>query len=227
MTSPTPESCRQWREQLGAMALGHLTPGEATAVRAHLDGCAACRAELAALEQVARLLPLADVDSLEVTPAPPSDLGDRVVTVVRHERELEERRRRRRLRGVLSGLAAAAVVVALVVSLTLASGGGVRVLALGDHPAGVSSTAAFDEHDWGTEIRLEVQGLPANHTYYVWMRRAGDGEHVPAGSFRTIEGSTEVTLATALPMADAVGIGISTDGGDTIMYGHLDESTTS
>jgi anti-sigma-K factor RskA len=226
MISATPESCRQWREQLGAMALGHLSPGEATAVRAHLDGCAACRAELAALEQVVLLLPLADVESLDAQLAPPSDLGDRVVTVVRHERELEQRRHRRRMRGVLSGLAAAAAVLALVVSLTLASGGGGRVVALGEHPAGVTSTAAFDQHAWGTEIRLEVQGLPAGHSYYVWMRRA-DGEHVPAGSFRTVEGSTHVTLVTSLAMGDAVGIGVSDEGGDTIMYGHLGRTTSS
>jgi anti-sigma-K factor RskA len=226
VTSPTPESCRQWREQLGAMALGHLSPGEVTAVRAHLDGCAACRTELAALQQVARLLPLADVESLDAEPAPPSDLGDRVVTVVRHERELEERRHRRRVRGAVSGLAAAAAVVALVVSLTLASGGGGRVVALDEHPAGVSSTAAFDQHGWGTEIRLEVQGLPAGHSYYVWMRRA-DGEHVPAGSFLTVDGSTDVTLATALAMSDAVGIGVSDEKGDTIMYGHLGATTSS
>jgi anti-sigma-K factor RskA len=226
MSAPTPESCRQWREQLGAMALGHLSPAEITAVRAHLDGCAACRAELAALQQVARLLPLADVESLDTEPAPPSDLGDRVVTVVRHERALEERRRRRRVRGAVSGLAAAAAVIALAVSLTVASGGGGRVVALDEHPAGVSSTAAFDQHGWGTEIRLEVQGLPAGHSYYVWMRQA-DGEHVPAGSFRTVEGSTGVTLATALAMTDAVGIGISDEKGDTIMYGHLGSTAAS
>jgi anti-sigma-K factor RskA len=226
MTMPTPESCRPWREQLGAMALGHLSAEEVTAVRAHLDGCAACRAELSALQQVATLLPLADVDTLDIDPAPPSDLGERVVTVVRHERELEERRHRRRRRGVVSGLAAAAVVIALVVSLSVASGGGGRVLAIDKHEPGVSSTAVFDQHGWGTEIRLEVQGLPVGHSYYVWMKRA-DGEHVSAGSFRTVEGSTSVTLATSLAMGDAVGIGVSDEDGDTIMYGHLGDPASS
>jgi anti-sigma-K factor RskA len=226
MTSTTPESCRQWREQLGAMALGHLPPAEVTAVRAHLDGCPACRAELAALQQVARLLPLADVESLDAEPAPPSDLGDRVVTVVRHERDLEERRRRRRMRGMVSGLAAAAAVIVLIVVLSTSIGGSDRVIPLDKTPVGVTSTAAFDQHAWGTQIRLEVQGLPAGHSYYVWMRRS-DGEHVPAGSFQTVEGSTDVTLATSLAINDAVGIGVSDEGGDTIMYGHLEKSTSS
>ena len=40
---------RELREQLGSYALGHLPDGEALALRAHLDGCAACRADLADL----------------------------------------------------------------------------------------------------------------------------------------------------------------------------------
>ncbi len=223
MTSPTPDTCRPWREQLGAMALGHLSADEITAERAHLDGCADCRVELAALEQVARLLPLADVESLDLEPAPPPDLGDRVMSVVRAERELVERRHRRRMRGLVSGIAAAAAAIVLVVALSLGSGGGL-VVPFDVHPAGAASTAAFDQHGWGTEIRLDVQGLPTGHSYYVWMRN-GDGEHVPAGSFRTVEGSTHVTLATSLAMADAVGIGVSDEDGNTIMYGHLNDAT--
>ena len=42
------------RELLGVHALGHLGPGEDAAVRAHLDGCADCRAELAELAPLRR-----------------------------------------------------------------------------------------------------------------------------------------------------------------------------
>ena len=40
------ESCREWRESLGAYALGHLPAEERAGLEAHLDGCAECRAEL-------------------------------------------------------------------------------------------------------------------------------------------------------------------------------------
>ena len=43
----TPDEHRTMRESLGDYAIGRLPDGEAAAVRAHLDGCAACRAELA------------------------------------------------------------------------------------------------------------------------------------------------------------------------------------
>ena len=48
------------RASLGAYVLGHLDHAETTAVSAHLDGCASCRAEAAALAPVAEMLPLAD-----------------------------------------------------------------------------------------------------------------------------------------------------------------------
>ena len=57
MTRPSDDD--HVRPALGAFVLGHLGPGEAAAVRAHLEGCAACRSEAATLAPVADLLPLA------------------------------------------------------------------------------------------------------------------------------------------------------------------------
>ena len=47
---------RELRVLLGPYALGHLSPDEQIMLRAHLDGCAECRAELAEIEGVARAL---------------------------------------------------------------------------------------------------------------------------------------------------------------------------
>ncbi|OMQ14098.1 anti-sigma factor, partial [Modestobacter sp. VKM Ac-2676] len=44
------------REQLGVYALGAGSSDERAVVRAHLEGCAACRAELAELTPVAARL---------------------------------------------------------------------------------------------------------------------------------------------------------------------------
>ena len=52
MTDP----CRDWRGALGAAALGRLDPAEEIGLRAHLDGCADCRAELRELTAVANAL---------------------------------------------------------------------------------------------------------------------------------------------------------------------------
>ena len=56
MTYSPPESHRELLEQLGVLALGHGDAEERAAVRSHLLGCAACRAELEELEKVVALL---------------------------------------------------------------------------------------------------------------------------------------------------------------------------
>ena len=74
------EPCRDMRGALGAAALGNLEPAEEVALRAHLDGCAACRAELRALTSVARALPLADPKRVDAgSTQAPRELGDLVL----------------------------------------------------------------------------------------------------------------------------------------------------
>ncbi|GAA4337167.1 hypothetical protein GCM10023162_39290 [Klenkia terrae] len=73
---------RELREQLGVYALGHGTADERAAVRAHLDGCAACRAELAALVRLRARLADVDPDRLDEVPAPPPGLGAGVSRLV-------------------------------------------------------------------------------------------------------------------------------------------------
>ena len=62
------EPCREWRGALGAAALGGLDPAEQIALRAHLDGCAVCRAELRDLTAVARVLDTVPVDNVISAP---------------------------------------------------------------------------------------------------------------------------------------------------------------
>lgn len=82
----SPQEHRRLREELGALALGHLGPAEAAALRAHVDGCAACRAELADLAPVADLLDRVDPTRVVAPPHPPADLGARIRAAVAAER---------------------------------------------------------------------------------------------------------------------------------------------
>jgi anti-sigma factor RsiW len=95
---------RTIRESLGAYALGQLPRHERIAVRAHLDGCAACRAELAEIEPVVGPLGRVDPGRLDATPVPPQWLGDRIVARARAEGGP-----RRSRRGVLVAAVAAAL----------------------------------------------------------------------------------------------------------------------
>ncbi|NYG54884.1 zf-HC2 domain-containing protein [Nocardioides perillae] len=86
----SPQEHRRLREELGALALGHLAEAEAAALRAHVDGCAECRAELAELAPVADLLGRVDPARVAAPPHPPADLGARIRAAVAAERAAGE-----------------------------------------------------------------------------------------------------------------------------------------
>lgn len=218
------EGCRPFREQLGSLALGHLDDREATSVRAHLDGCADCRAESATLRAVAGMLPLADpARVVEAADAPPPTLGDRVLSLVREERRLADRRRRSRALGAAAAVLLAVVLAVSAVVLSPADPAVAVTLEPEAPEASAPIEAVLAERPWGTEIRLEVRGLPAGESYAVWLREPDD-DRVAAGSFRAGGGRDEVVLASSLPLGDTAGIGISDGAGNTMMYGHLPES---
>lgn len=65
------EEKHQWREELGAYLLGALEPDEAQRMRAHLDQCAACRAEYAELAPVVGLLAKVPAEAfIDAAPGP-------------------------------------------------------------------------------------------------------------------------------------------------------------
>ena len=68
------------RDDVGAWVLGALTADEEERFAAHLPGCVACQREVADLQMVADTLPLAAPQV-----APPPELKDRIMTVVRAE----------------------------------------------------------------------------------------------------------------------------------------------
>ncbi len=65
------EEKHQWHEELGAYLLGALEPDEAQRLRAHLEQCAACRAEYAELAPVADLLAKVPAEAfIDASPEP-------------------------------------------------------------------------------------------------------------------------------------------------------------
>lgn len=195
---------REWRESLGAYSLGQLPGEERAALEAHLDGCPGCRAELASLDSVARLLPLADPDRFSATPVPSPALAGRVATAIG-----AERRRRRRGRGLrlglsLSGATAAAVAAALAIFVL--PGGAPspeQHVAFRSLPPGVKIAATLSPHAFGTEIGMYVSGVPSGTLCRVSLRRA-DGTTVSAGSFRYRWGNDEkAVLSSGLDLSNA------------------------
>jgi putative zinc finger protein len=200
----TRNDCREWRESLGAYALEQLPAEERIALEAHLDGCAECRAELAALQPVARMLPHADPARFESAPQPPPELGARIAATIAAEREASERRGRRRLFGGFALGGAAAALAAAALAIFVLGGGGetpekrVQFAAL---PAGVTIDATLEPHAYGTEIRMYVHGIASGTLCTVALRGPG-GASYPAGTFRYRWGDdSEAVLSSALDLS--------------------------
>ncbi|TQC41619.1 anti-sigma factor [Rhodococcus sp. WS4] len=201
---------------LGMYALGRLDDRETVALRAHLDGCPQCRAELRGLAPVAEALSAADPDRLaDPSPQPSPTLPDAIFGAVDRERG----RGRQRYRRIAVAAAAAVIAVGLVtggfvlrsVTSTTPPGQPVAFTVLS---AGVEASARVENRAWGTGISLDVTGLPQGHTYNVWLQRA-DGSRMNAGSFIAGGDKTmSMELAVGLPMSDATTLGVSAPGDD-------------
>jgi hypothetical protein len=196
--------CRDWRETLGVHALGQLEGDERAGLEAHLEGCAECRAELALLEPVARMLPHADPERFESAPQPPPELGRRIAATIAGERQqVETSRRRRLLGGFALGGATAALAAAVLAIFVLGGGGGgseqhVRFTSAAED---VSIYATLEPHAYGTEIRMYVHGVASGTLCKVSLRGAG-GASYPAGTFRYRVGDdSEAVLSSALDLS--------------------------
>jgi putative zinc finger protein len=204
----TSERCREWRESLGAQALGQLPGEERAALEAHLEGCAECRAELDALAAVARLMPLADPERFDSAPAPPAALGERVAAAVRSERRTQ-RRQRLRFRLALGGATAALAAAAL--ALFVLPGGDPapeQHVTFGALPQGMRIAATLEPHPYGTEIHMYVHGVRSGTLCRVFLRGPG-GARMSAGSFRYRWGDdTQAVLSSALDISAARAIGV-------------------
>jgi hypothetical protein len=211
----TAEGCREWRERLGAYVLGQLPDDEHAATAAHIEGCAACRAEAESLAPLAELLPKADPAQLGRAPAPPAELGERIASRVARERRTRGRRRRTRLTlgfATAAAAAAAAVLAIAIVDSSPPPRGDSQVVTFRSVPRGVQVSARLEPRPFGTEIHMYVRGMPSGTLCRVSLRRA-DGTAMPAGTFRYRYGEPRgAVLTSALDLSGARAIAVRAGG---------------
>jgi anti-sigma factor RsiW len=216
----TTERCREWRESLGALALGQLPADERAALEAHLEGCPECRAELESLQGVARLMPLADPERFAEAPSPPPLLGERIAATIAAERRAEDRRQRRRRwrfglawSGAAAALATAAVLAVFVLGDSGGSGGAPeRQVAFHSLPAGMKIDATLEPRSYGTQIEVYVSGVRSGTLCHVFLRDPR-GARLSAGSFRyRWDKDSHAVLSSALDLSNTQAIGIRVGG---------------
>jgi hypothetical protein len=220
---------REMRELLGSYVLGHGNAEERLAVQAHLDGCAACRAEVAELAPLEAALTLVDVTHLDEAPGPPPELGEVIFARIDAERELvsmRARRHRERRRG-RAKLAAAVGSCAATLLVGVALGWQLRPdppdvprepVAVRSLDVDVDVTEAdLIPHTWGMEIQLVAEGFDQGGTYRAAVIDA-TGEARPAGEFIGIgDESFRCNLNSSVLRDDATGFEITDETGEVVL----------
>ena len=236
------EEHRRLRELLGSHALGHLGSAEHAQVRAHLDGCASCRAGLAEIEPLTGLLAGVDVRHFDVPASPPGDLGALIRAQVADERASQEhddlalhperRRRRASTRAALALAAAAVVVGALVGGIALGRDSAPETatpvvpfepvtLAVGSSPIEIE-TAGLVPHTWGVELRMTGSGFAQGAKFKAYFRNSETGRLESAGAFvGTGSESMVCNLQSALLRAEASEVVVKDAAGDVVLAASL------
>lgn len=193
-----PEICG---EDVAPYVLGALTEPEHDAFRVHLQACAVCREEVAALQVVAWALPAA-APQLSAS----DELKQRVMASVHEDLgrvSAHVRQPARRSRGVslvrpswrpllATAGALAAVVLALVLVLSSSGGGGGARLIRAEVtvPRASASLRVSAGH-----AQLEVSGMPqtpAARVYEVWVKRSGAPQ--PTDALFTVTAAGNATV---------------------------------
>ncbi|MFC5061052.1 anti-sigma factor family protein [Actinomycetospora atypica] len=215
------------RFDVGVYVLGALDPAERDTFEAHLDGCASCTAELAAVAGLPGLLARAELPARVPDRAPPPDLLAGTL------------RRVRRRRRVALLAAAAAVVLALVGGAAVAwwttpaapdtvVAAPVREVALpGVTGSESSGLAGLTARPWGTQVALTClyRGGPrppappdAPRTTYVLVVRGADGRVEQIASWSPPPGQdVRVAASTDLPPDLVAGLEVRTSSGSVVM----------
>ncbi|MEJ2885433.1 zf-HC2 domain-containing protein [Actinomycetospora aeridis] len=218
----TPSDHDRLRELLGAHALGGLDDAERAEIEAHLEGCAACRAELAEIAPLAGPLASVDPDAAPTPTAAPDDFAAVLGRVRAEEAVVTPLDARRRRRVPLLGAVAAAAVIGLA-----GAGIGVAASAAGEPPVepaavqaldpGVRADAGTIDHTWGVEVVLTASGFAEGQRYEVTvLDRAG--RPVPAGAFRGTGAAEMVCRLNSSVLREQAGGFVVTDAdGDEVL----------
>jgi len=144
--------------------------------------------------------------------------------------ELASRPRRTGRRDVLMGGIAASIGAAIGVGGALALAGDdgdgpdappTEAISFAGAPPGVSAEAALINHTWGTELMLDIQGLPGGRDYQVLYSPA-EGEPVAAGSFRSVDDTLlKCRFNASLLRADVTAMSIVDSDGAPVLLADL------
>lgn len=211
-------------DDLAAFALGALDADEARAVRVHLDGCDACRAEVRAFSETAfAIASTAERDA-------PASLRTTIVQRARRESQSGRVGSRSLLdmfRRPVPAVVPVALALLLAISLAayagarrdsdryvsvLASIAGARVVALAPtgELAGVKGSVVIPSDGAAPYLILDLPAPPSGKTWEAWVLR---GETPLAAGITNDRGVTTLVLTAPLMSGDGVAVTLEPSGG--------------
>jgi anti-sigma-K factor RskA len=204
-------------DDVAAYALGALSDHEARALRAHLEACEPCRAELGRMESTAAALPLS-APPLAV----PRQLRRRVLADVRADarRGAAPRRAPRSWISGAPALAGVLCVAAVAIVIVIAVSSGPTRIATRVYRASVTFPAARVSLRVGSGTpELVAEHLPAppgGKIYEVWVARSGRAPLATSALFDVnSSGRAAVAVPASLKNASAVLVTAEPLGGTT------------
>ncbi len=183
-----------------AYTLGALHPADRTRFERHLTGCALCAREVQALAPIPGLL-----GGVERPAAEPDDgLDERATAVGRlaGDEVARLRRSRRRWQGVAAAAAVAAVATMVVGAWP----------DTGDAPTGAApvpvvrsqleeAAISTEARPWGTEVHVELSGLPQRTVYRLWtVDRSGN--RIQAATWGPTDNGVALVVGASSSAAD-------------------------
>lgn len=207
---------RELREGLGLLATGRADAAESARLRAHLDGCADCRQEYRELRETVGRLALVSPDDLPTLPAPPRELGDRIVGAALAARTSARRRTWLQVAAAAIILLAGGVSGWLLRPAAAPVAASLETVAVVAQDQGIRASAELVPHTWGVEIQLTATGFRSGERYTVEVVSA-DGRHPDAGAFIGVgDRSMRCNLNSAVLRADATGFRVLDDSGAVV-----------
>lgn len=187
------------RRSLGAYALGALEPSERSRLEDHLDGCSACRDELASFAVLPGLLSRLSHEEVAGDRLSVSDgHAERVVAAVARERTIQNRRL-----NVWRAVAAVVAAVALLVGgIVLQPWGGQEGTVYSAETEEVRATATVQPRPWGMQVDLEAGGLPDAPGYTLWAIAGDHRAHV--ASWKDVDRPMVTVTGSCYMAADEV-----------------------
>ena len=219
-----PDNCEHWHGVIAERALHPLDPATEADVAAHLVSCSECRAVADEFAITAAVLATARPAPAAASPLEDAPFAEHLYTQISTRIATERHRQRRRIWSTgLIATAAAALITVFAINNATSTSSTTRTaaphIALANDT--IDATAVLEQRAWGTQIRLEGQGFTPGQQYNVWLEQA-DGTHLPAGTFTGVANTRiTVTLASALPPAEAIAIGVSQPDGTLIVRAPL------